>query len=166
MSLDTIKERIGQIDTYKAENKTSKEILKEQMENDPFCIEAVEKARVATLNRNKLKNEILNKEENLKIREDIKDNQYEIQTLNEILSTELVEVYQKLKTDEVEDLNGEKRKFKIVAKLLTKKETEQARDEFGKYAADEAALIEKGFDVSGKEKGVDKNIVDDKLNLR
>lgn len=151
MSLDTIKERIGQIDTFRAENKTSKEILKEQMENDPLYIEAVEAAKAAVLKRNKLKNEILNREENVKIREDIKDNQYEIQTLTEILSTELIEVYEESKIDEIEDLNGEKRKFKIMAKLLSKREAEQARDEFGKYAVDEAALIEKGFDVSSKE---------------
>ena len=46
-----------------------------------------------------------------------------------------MEYYKENGTNEIEDADGEKRQFKLVAKLLPKKKKWEDRDDEGRYAA-------------------------------
>ena len=61
------------------------------------------------------------------------ENKEEIDTLEEILSAELME-YCKDGKKEIEDPDGEKREIKLIAKIMPKKNKWDDRDNEGKYA--------------------------------
>jgi len=140
----TVPRRIEQIETLEKENREARSMLKESLENDPIYLEAIEEVRSATLKRQKIKNEILVKIENQKIQAEVKENIEELGTLRDILSSELMKVYQEKQTDEIVDQFGETRKFKIIAKLMPRKKRYDKRDEEGKYSKSEGEMIPEG----------------------
>lgn len=118
MDTSTIRNRIKMIDDLEAENKTSKDLLKSALENDGSYVEAAREAKEALSKRKRIKDTIYSQVENKKVVEDIRANVEEIETLQEILSTELANYYATAKTDNIEDAQGTKRKFKIIVKLM------------------------------------------------
>lgn len=127
-----IQKRIDQLEKLKEEVKISKEMLKGELENDLSYLETVEEVKAAVQKRKQIKDELLGKGPNQEVVANIKNNLEEIATLNEILSAELMQVYQENQTDEVAN-----RKFKITAKLMPKKSDYDKRDSFGKYTSSE-----------------------------
>jgi hypothetical protein len=140
----SVPKRIEQIETFEKENKEARNMLKEALENDPAYLEVIEEIRASTAKRQKIKNEIMAKIANQKIQSQIKENNEELVTLKDILSVELMNFYQEKQTDEIEDQYGEKRKFKIIAKLLPKKKRFDDRDEEGKYSKNQGEMIPEG----------------------
>jgi hypothetical protein len=120
MEKESIQKRLQTIDQYKQENKAAKGMLKGELENSVEYVEAEQEAKEMTLKKKRLRDEIYNMPANQKLLEEIKHNNEEIATLEEILSAELFESYKENNVDEVVDHNGETRKFKIVVKLLPK----------------------------------------------
>lgn len=129
-----IQKRIALIEKATKEIRDAKEMLKDELENDPQYIEAVKEANEANSKKKRIKEEILGRGPNMKLNEEIKDNNEEVSALKEILSAELMEVWGKEQVDEITDHNGEIRKFQVIAKLLPKKGSYQNRDNLGKYA--------------------------------
>lgn len=124
MDIAQIQKRIRQINEYKDEIKKSKELIDDQLENNDEYREATKKAKEVAAAKRRIKEEIMNKAENEKIAWDMKEAKEEINTLKQILSTELVEYYQKNNTDEITDENGEKIKFSFSVKLMRNKNSE------------------------------------------
>jgi hypothetical protein len=120
MEISTIRKRISMIEDLEEENRKSKELLKSALDNDAEYQEAAREAKEVLSKRRRIKEKIMEEPGNKKVVEDIKANKEEIETLQEILSAELVDYYAKNKTDQIEDSNGEQRKFKLVVKLLPK----------------------------------------------
>jgi len=118
MDISTIRNRIKMIEELEAENKISKELLKSALDNDEDYVTAAKQARESLSKRKRIKDKIYGEAENAKVVEDIKANKEEMNTLQEILSTELTDYYSKQKTDEIEDAHGRRRKFKLVARLM------------------------------------------------
>lgn len=120
MDQATIRNRMRMIDELEEENKVSKELLKSALENNEEYTAAAQETKEALTKRRRIKEKILEEPENKKVNENIKANKEEIKALHEILSAELVEYYQKNKTDQIEDSNGVQRKFKVIVKILPK----------------------------------------------
>lgn len=135
MDIPTIHKRIRDFESYKAKNRTAQEALKDELENDPGYLEACEELKTALEKRKRVRAEILAKTETQKLISDIKENKAELTTLEDILSAELMEYYQEKETDEIEDEDGQPRRFKILAKLLPKNKKYDDRDSEGQYAA-------------------------------
>ena len=135
MDLSIIRERIGQLETIKNENKVAREALKNELENNTEYLAVCEEVEAIMDKRKRIKEAIWAKTETQKIILDMKDNREELSTLEEILSAELMEYYSESKTDEIEDQNGEQRKFKVVVKLVPYKAKHDEREFDGKYAA-------------------------------
>ena len=135
MELNEIHKRMTEVENYKNENKVAREALKNELENNPTYIEICEEVKVATEKRKKIKDEILSQAETQKIIADVKEGKEELDTLEEILSAELTEYYKENGSNEIEDVDGEMRQFKLVAKLLPKKKKWEDRDFEGRYAA-------------------------------
>jgi len=133
MDIATIQKRLGVLEKCEQDIKNAKELLKGELENSLEYQEAVEVAKEANNKKKQIKDEILGQGPNQKILEDIKGTTEEIATLKEILSAELMQLYDENKADSITDANGEVRKFKVEAKILPKKGTFQDRDSFGKY---------------------------------
>ncbi len=124
--------RISLIEKYKAEIKIARETLKEALDENPAYEEAVVEAQAALRKKKQIKDEIWTSADCQALLAKIKENQEEIATLEEILTTELMQIYQDHNTDEVAGEDGEPRKFKVVAKLLPKsknKDTVEPHDE-------------------------------------
>ena len=135
MDITEIKKRIKSLETYKEENKVARQALSDELENNPSYIESCDVVKEAMLKRKQIKDEIIAQPETQKIILNIKENKEEVETLEEILSTELVEYFHEKKVSEIEDADGEKRQFKIVVKILPKKKHWEDRDIDGKYAS-------------------------------
>jgi hypothetical protein len=127
--LNMIQKRIDQLEKLQEEVRVSKEMLKGELENDLSYLESVEEVKASSQKRKQKKDEILGSGPNQEVLKNIKDNQEEIGTLKEILSTELMQVYQENKTDQIAD-----RKFVISVRLLPKKSTYDKRNSFGQYS--------------------------------
>lgn len=135
MELTSIHKRMTEVENYKNENKVAREALKDELENNPEYIKACEEVEATVEKRKRIKDEILAKAETQKLITEIKENKEELDTLEEILSTELMEYHIETKADEIEDADGEKRQFKIIAKLLPKKKKWEDRDIDGRYSS-------------------------------
>lgn len=133
MDLSVIKERISIIEKLEEENKKAKELLKSTLENNKAYTEVAETAKSAARKKKELRDAVFAQEGNAKLAEDIRENLDEIKTLREILSVELMSFYEKNKTDEITDQDGEKRKFKFAVKLLPKGAKTDERDDLGRY---------------------------------
>lgn len=125
---ETIRKRIEQLDKLQEENRINREMLKGELENDLAYLETVEQIKAASQKRKELKQAILDKGPNQEIVQSIKDNQEEISTLKEILSAELVDFYQKTKSEEVAG-----RRFVLSVKILPKGAGEK-RNDLGQYS--------------------------------
>ena len=138
MNIEQIQKRIGLLEKMTKEVKDAKEMLKEELENDPIYIEASEDVDEANAKKKMIKEEILRRGPNSKLSEDIKANTEELKTLKEILSAELTQVWGESQSDEITDHNGEVRKFQVGAKLLPKKGiSDFDRDHEGKFTSEE-----------------------------
>jgi len=135
MDIAIVRERMGQVETFKNQNKIAREALKNELENNPEYLAVCEEMKALADKKKRMKEAIWSQAETQKIAADIKENNTEIGTLEEILSAELVEYYQDAKTDEIKDQDGEVRKFKLIAKILPKKAKYDDRDIDGKYMA-------------------------------
>lgn len=135
MDISIIKERIGQVETFRNENKISRQALQNELDNDTDYLAVCEEMKAIQDKRKRIREAIWSKPETQKLLSDIKENREELTILQEILSTELMEYYAENKTDEIEDADGEQRKFKFSAKFAPKKNKYEDRDGEGKYAA-------------------------------
>lgn len=116
----TLARRISQVEKYREEIRIGREALKAALEESPEYVAAAEEAKLAAQKKKQLKDAIWSSQDNQKFLAMIKENSEEIAALEEILTTELMQVYQEQNIDEVPDENGELRKFKVTAKLLPK----------------------------------------------
>ena len=135
MDLSIIRERMQQLETLKDENKIARESLKNELENDTDYLACCEELRAVLDKRKRIREAIWAKTETQKIVADIKENNEEIGSLQDILSVELMEYYSEKKVDEIEDSSGEQRKFKVTVKILPKKNKYGEREYDGKFAA-------------------------------
>lgn len=118
MSLATIQKRLATLEKLEQENKVARQMLKEELEqNEAYMAVNAEQKAAATQKKN-LKEEILATGSNQEMVAKIEENNEEIKTLREILNTELVEYYAKERVDELQDSNGQTRKFKISIRFL------------------------------------------------
>lgn len=117
MDISVIRDRIRMIEELEKDNKVSKEMVKSELEADSDYVDAVKEGKEINAKKKRLKDTILGREGIQKTVFDIKANDEEIATLREILSAELIEFYQEKKTDEIEDAQGVKRKFKFAVRL-------------------------------------------------
>ena len=121
MDIGTIQKRIEAMERCQENIKNSREMLRGELENDSAYIEAVEEAKAVAQKRKRIKEEISNRGSNKKLLLEIDENQEELETLQDILSAELTEYYVENKSDEIQDSEGEPRKFKLIGKLVPKK---------------------------------------------
>jgi len=124
------------IDVLQKQNRETREMLKAELENDDRYREAVEKVDEVSKEKKRIKAEIEATGSNKQLVETIKENGEELATLKEILSAELAQVYVEKKSDEITDADGDIRKFKISAQLMSKRGNYDNRDSFGKYVED------------------------------
>lgn len=117
MSLESIQKRIAEIEKYEEENRIAKETLTTQLDESSAYGEAVNEAKIATKKKKQIKDEIYAQASNQDLLDNIADNNEEISTLKEILSTELLDYQQKQKVSEITDASGQLRKFKVSVKL-------------------------------------------------
>ena len=137
MDISAIQKRISLMEKYMTETREAKQMIKEELENDMTYLEAAEEVKAAVAKRKRLKDEILSQGPNQKLLDTIKSNKEEISLLREILSTELIQVYQENKTDEIADESGESRKFKINVKLLPRGARLDNKEIYDKYGSNE-----------------------------
>ncbi len=121
MDIATMQRRIGLIEKYKEEIKIAKEALKLELESDATYQEAARKAKEAASVKKQAKDQIWGTHTNRKLLDDILTNTQEINTLEEILSDELMDYAQAHQTDQITNERGEPIKFKLMVKLLPKK---------------------------------------------
>lgn len=117
MSLESIQKRIEEIEKFEEENRIAKETLNAQLDESSAYGEALNEAKLATKKKKQIKDEIFAQSANQDLLDTISENNEEISTLREILSTELIEYHQKQKVSEITDASGQLRKFKLVVKL-------------------------------------------------
>jgi hypothetical protein len=134
MPTENVKKRILEVESFKEKNKTARDALKNELENSPEYFSACEEVKAALLKKKRIKDEIWAKTETQQLIFDIKENKEELDTLEEILSAELMDFYKESGSDTIEDDNGEPRKFKIIARLLPKKKKYDERDSDGKFS--------------------------------
>jgi len=145
MDLSIIRERMGQYETLKKENKIAREALKNELENNTEYLAVCEELEAVADKKKRIKEAIWARVETQKIILEIKDNNEELSTLEEILSAELTEYYTEKRVHEIQDADGVERTFKLVAKIQPKKDTADDRDFEGKYTAKiDPAIIESG----------------------
>ena len=137
MNLDEIHKRISMIDGLVRQNRETREMLKSELENDENYRQALETADQASREKKRIKEEIENAGSNKQLVETIKENNEELSTLKEILSAELAQVYVESKSDQITDADGDVRKFKISATLMSKRGNYENRDSYGKFTEDE-----------------------------
>jgi hypothetical protein len=113
MDILSIQKRMQKINEYKDEIKKTKEMIDNILENSDIYKEAVKKAKETANQKKQAKETILEQPENDKLVWKIKENQEEIKIQKEILVQELIEYYQKTKSNEIKDLNGEIVKFQM-----------------------------------------------------
>jgi hypothetical protein len=145
VDLSIIRERMGQYETLKKENKIAREALKNELENNTEYLKVCEEVEAMADKKKRVKEAIWARVETQKIIMEIKDNNEELSTLEEILSAELTEYYTEKRIHEIQDADGVERTFKLVAKIQPKKEKADDRDFEGKYTAKiDPAIIESG----------------------
>ena len=132
VDISTIQKRIEQLEKIKEEVRIAKEMLKGELENDLSYLEVVEEVKAAVQKRKQIKDGILSTGPNQEVVANIKNNAEELATLNEILSAELMQIFQEQQTDEIAG-----RKFKVNAKLMPKKGNFENRDGYGQYTPGE-----------------------------
>lgn len=133
MDIVQIQKRIEAMENLQREIRDAKQMLKEELENDERYAEALEHANEENSKKKRIKEEIENSGSNKKLLQEIKENKEELDTLREILSAELMQLYAEQKTDEITDINGDIRKFKVSVKLLGRGNKYDDRDTYGKF---------------------------------
>ena len=117
----TIQNRIGLMEKLAEEIRIAKEALKAELDNDEQYVEESLSSKEANARKKASRDKVFANESCQKLLEDIKANNEEVSILMEILATELMEVYSEKKVNEIEDAEGEFRKFILSVKLLPKK---------------------------------------------
>jgi len=135
MELNKIHERMNQIEDYKEKNKIARGALRDELGVNEEYQEVQEELKALKERLKRIKGEVWAQTETQKMTANIKENQEELDTLEEILSTELMEYYKENEVMEIEDADGEKRQFKLVAKLLPKKKKYDEREIDGRFAS-------------------------------
>lgn len=134
MEITTIHKRMKEMETFKEQNKVAREALRNELENNNEYLAVCEEVKAVLDKRKRIRDAIWAKTETQKLVSDIKENKEELSTLEEILSSELVDYYKEKDTDEITDADGDPRRFKIMVKLLPKNKYAE-RDGEGKYSA-------------------------------
>ena len=124
MENEQIRARLSEIEKLKKEVKVAKDVVKQQLENDLEFVQARDEAKKANQKKKQVKDMIMNLPENQKLAEEIKNNTQDLSVLNDILSAELFDFYQKSQKEEFVDEDGKVRKFKIQAVLISDKSNE------------------------------------------
>ncbi len=130
MEETTIQNRIGLMERLEQEIKVAKDALKAECENDAVFVEESLQAKEANARKKAARDKVFANESCQKILDNIKANAEETSILKEILATELMEVYQEKKTNEIQDAEGESRKFVLSVKILPKR-ANLAKKKFG-----------------------------------
>lgn len=121
MNIPEIQKRIELLDKLVNENKISNEMLKSELETDPAYNEAQSAWKELNTKKKHIKEAILATGSNKELVDKIKENQEEINAAKEILTQELMQVYQTSKSNEIEDATGQIRKFKLNCHLSSGK---------------------------------------------
>ncbi len=135
MDVSQIQKRIEAVENLQREIRDAKQMLKEELENDDRYLEADQEVSELATKKKRIKEEIESSGSNKKLLQEIKDNKEELDTLREILSAELMQIYTEKKTDVITDINGDIRKFKISVKLMRGGGNYDNRDSMGKYSS-------------------------------
>ncbi len=117
MSIIAIQKRIQKITEYKDENKKTKELLDAALENSEIYQEAHQKSKEIASQKKQIKERIFESPENDKLVWKIKENNEEVKIQREILAQELIEYSQKNKTNEINDIDGNKFRFELSVNL-------------------------------------------------
>jgi len=125
MDIGTIQRRIGMILKFQEENKIAKDTLKQALDEDEPYHQANQELKEIAAKKKVLKDQIWAQPANKALLEDIKVNNDEVKTLQDILNHELLDFYQKNGSFEIEDALGNPIKFKLIAKLFPKGFIEQ-----------------------------------------
>lgn len=133
MDVVQIQKRIEAVENLQREIRDAKQMLKEELENDDRYLEADQETSELASKKKRIKEEIESSGSNKKLLQEIKENKEELETLREILSAELMQIYTENKTDMITDINGDIRKFKISVKLMRGGGNYDNRDSMGKY---------------------------------
>ena len=112
--------RISRLEKFREENRIAKETLKAALEEDAEYQAAAQDAKAAAQKKKQIKDQIWASADHQALLAKIKENAEEIATLEEILTAELMQIYQDQNIDEVPDESGEPRKFKVSVKILPK----------------------------------------------
>lgn len=112
--------RISRLEKFREEIRIAKETLKAALDDSPEYEAAAAEAKAAAAKKKQVKDQIWSTPDYHNLLQKIKENQEEIATLQEILTAELMEIYQRDNVDEVPDEAGEPRKFKVSVKILPK----------------------------------------------
>lgn len=136
MDITQIQKRIEAVEDLQREIRDAKQMLKEELESDDRYSEILDQANEINSKKKRVKEEIENSGSNKKLLQEIKDNKEELDTLREILSAELIQIYSEQKVDVITDSSGELRKFKISVKLSGRGNRYEDRDSFGKFEKD------------------------------
>jgi len=134
MDLAQIQKRIEAVENLQREIRDAKQMLKEELESDDRYREVYEEANEVNTKKKRIKEEIEGTGSNKSLAHGIKENKEELDTLREILSAELMQLYTEKQIDEVTDINGDVRKFKLSVKLMGRGGSGEGRDSFGKYS--------------------------------
>jgi predicted RNase H-like nuclease (RuvC/YqgF family) len=121
METVSVAKRIEMLERLTEEVRACREMLKSELESNPQYVEAFEEAKEVVSKKKRIKDEILSTGPNQKLVSEMKDNLEEISTLKEILNQELIDLWEKEKTDEIADPSGGTRKFVVTVKLMPKK---------------------------------------------
>lgn len=121
MENEQIQKRLSEITREEQEVKIAKKAIKDQLENDLEYVQAREETKKANLKKKSIKDGIMTLPENQKYAETIKNTGQDLTVLKEILSAELFDYFQKSQKEEIIDADGQVRKFKILAKLVSEK---------------------------------------------
>lgn len=134
MDVAKIHTRIAEVDKLKEANRISRQTLKDELENSDEYRAACDALTAAQRRKKEIKEQIMAGEEMDKLTHLIKENNEELSTIEEILTTELMEYVQVNNETQIPDIDGEPRKIKLIAKIMPKKKKWDDRDVEGKFA--------------------------------
>lgn len=117
MDLETLQQRIQQLENAQNEIKTLKVTLEDALKEDPRYQEVDMESREVATKKKRIKDEIWNQATYREATQKIKEIKDEMIDINEILSHELLEWRQSNNTDEIVGADGTPRKLKINVRL-------------------------------------------------
>lgn len=120
-----IERHIQQTDDVRGKLKTLSESMKSLLDNDTPLSEVEEQATELTKKVKERKRNVMEAPEFRSLRAKVGELKDEVKELEEALNTHLLSYYQQTGVKTVDLSSGQQREFKIIAKVLPKKHTEE-----------------------------------------